>query len=441
MLLPPRTQQSIEIIPDRLYFSAQRVMPKSTRNAYYFSVDSNQEFQYQPFYYDFGPPSLLQIHKFNALVDSLLQKHSEQVHYTCSTHHAHLSNGVMFMASYLMIRLNKTPEESYEPFKHIGATLKPYRDASTLPSTFDLTVLSCLKGLHKAMQLRWYEPEKFDPRDWQTYEQVENGDMNWLIPGKLLAFATAYDTDNLQGWKVATPKVLLPVFKARGITCVVRLCQRFYNETVFTRGGIKHVEMYFLDGSTPPLEIRERFLSLIEGPDVIALHCKAGLGRTGTLAGCYMIKNYGFTAHEVIGWIRICRPGSVIGPQQKYLSVYEQGLAKKAKPPPPKEDSSDDCHVPTKVVLPQSTTTPRKHVTTASPPTPVRRTTKTSMASATPSTPERKSTRSMASTPISRKDEGGLHVQSLSLTPTHCPQPRKYRMAAHQTRQSTRERP
>ena len=33
----------------------------------------------------------------------------------------------------------------------------------------------------------------------------------------------------------------------------------------------------------------------------------------------YLIKHYGFTAEEAIGYIRICRPGSVIGPQQKYL--------------------------------------------------------------------------------------------------------------------------
>lgn len=45
----------------------------------------------------------------------------------------------------------------------------------------------------------------------------------------------------------------------------------------------------------------------------------AGLGRTGTLIGCYLMKHYKFTASEVIGWIRVCRPGSVIGPQQNWL--------------------------------------------------------------------------------------------------------------------------
>lgn len=47
--------------------------------------------------------------------------------------------------------------------------------------------------------------------------------------------------------------------------------------------------------------------------------CVAGLGRTGTLIGCYIMKHYCFTAAEAIAWIRICRPGSVIGPQQNFL--------------------------------------------------------------------------------------------------------------------------
>lgn len=46
---------------------------------------------------------------------------------------------------------------------------------------------------------------------------------------------------------------------------------------------------------------------------------KAGLGRTGSLIGCYIIKHFNFTAREAIAWVRLCRPGSVIGLQQEWL--------------------------------------------------------------------------------------------------------------------------
>lgn len=53
------------------------------------------------------------------------------------------------------------------------------------------------------------------------------------------------------------------------------------------------------------------------------IQCKAGLGRTGTLIGAYLIWKYGFTASEAIAFMRIVRPGSVVGPQQQYMYLKQ----------------------------------------------------------------------------------------------------------------------
>lgn len=56
------------------------------------------------------------------------------------------------------------------------------------------------------------------------------------------------------------------------------------------------------------------------------MHCKAGLGRTGTNIAAFLIKNLRFTAPEAIAWCRMCRPGSIVGPQQQFLLVKQREL-------------------------------------------------------------------------------------------------------------------
>lgn len=108
-----------------------------------------------------------------------------------------------------------------------------------------------------------------------------------------------------------------------------------YHEQDFIDAGIDHIEAFFLDGSCPSMEILQTVLAAFENvpaDKAFAVHCKAGLGRTGSCIGAYLMKHYGFTAKEAIAWMRICRPGCVIGPQQQYLEkiqrlMWEEGAA------------------------------------------------------------------------------------------------------------------
>jgi cell division cycle 14 len=43
--------------------------------------------------------------------------------------------------------------------------------------------------LEKAVKFGWLSYVKFDVVEYEKREMVENGDMNWIIPGKLLAFS------------------------------------------------------------------------------------------------------------------------------------------------------------------------------------------------------------------------------------------------------------
>lgn len=121
------------------------------------------------------------------------------------------------------------------------------------------------------------------------------------------------------------------------------------------------------------------------------LQCKAGLGRTGTLIGAYLIWKYGFTASEAIAFMRIVRPGSVVGPQQQFMYLKQLEWAKwaavdemkklqaiptavtsttmvaPATPPAEDEEMSEVATTTTTTFLtqPLPPVTPSKHVATA----------------------------------------------------------------------------
>jgi cell division cycle 14 len=135
--------------------------------------------------------------------------------------------------------------------------------------------------------------------------------------------------------RVFTPNDYVPIFKKLGVTNVVRLNNKTYEADGFTKNGIKHNELYFADGSVPSMEIVRKFIHLSETEKgAIAVHCKAGLGRTGTLIACYSMKHYYFPAAAFIGWIRIVRPGSILGPQQNYLIEMEKVMREEGKDSP-----------------------------------------------------------------------------------------------------------
>ena len=103
------------------------------------------------------------------------------------------------------------------------------------------------------------------------------------------------------------------------IDAVVRLSDNTYKVGIFEKNGISHYHFPFSEATAPPMSIVKNFFEAVEKHNRIAVHCKAGLGKTCTLIGCFAIKHYKFMAEHFIGWSRLCRPGSILGPQQFFL--------------------------------------------------------------------------------------------------------------------------
>eukprot|EP00286_Rhodomonas_abbreviata_P007711 CAMPEP_0181327176 /NCGR_PEP_ID=MMETSP1101-20121128/21943_1 /TAXON_ID=46948 /ORGANISM="Rhodomonas abbreviata, Strain Caron Lab Isolate" /LENGTH=354 /DNA_ID=CAMNT_0023435781 /DNA_START=535 /DNA_END=1599 /DNA_ORIENTATION=+ len=293
---------------------------QSKPNVFFFSTDLQE--RYQPFCADFGPVNLGIVFRF---CDMMHQKYSDPrlsrrpLVYYCSDEPDLITNTTFLLAAYLVIDHSYTPEAAAEPFDHFTPSpIIPFRDATYVTSTYDLRLYDCLCGLHKAIELGWLDCDTFDVDEYEKWDDPLHGDFHQICP-KFLAFKGPVDDGSDEF--AFRPDYYAPIFKSKGVKAVIRLNEpTTYDPAPFKAEGIAHHDLYFDDCTVPSSTIVKKFLQLCDQYDgVIAVHCLAGLGRTGTLISIWMMTHYGLTAAQCIGWLRIVRPGSVIGPQQQYL--------------------------------------------------------------------------------------------------------------------------
>ncbi len=245
------------------------------------------------------------------------------------------------------------PHLALAPIAQADPPLMPFRDAGYSQADYGITVQDVVYGVWRAKEEGFCALPQFDLEEYERYERVDQGDFNWLTP-HFLAFASPqhspvapipessplYDTlpTTLEAVEAHPTlpqpfKNVLTHFSQRDIGLVVRLNSELYSPSYFTALGIEHLDMIFDDGTCPTLATVRKFITLAHETITvknkgIAVHCKAGLGRTGCLIGAYLIYRYGFTANEIIAFMRFMRPGMVVGPQQHWLHL-NQGTFRK----------------------------------------------------------------------------------------------------------------
>ncbi|KAJ1440170.1 hypothetical protein B484DRAFT_391464, partial [Ochromonadaceae sp. CCMP2298] len=108
--------------------------------------------------------------------------------------------------------------QAFHPFKTLP--FPPWHDATPSVCSYKLTILDTLRGLAKAREHRYFDWEKFDIDDYEHYEQVENGDLNWPVDNRFIMFAGphAERTCSAGGYYTLRPEDYLSYFKRRNVT-------------------------------------------------------------------------------------------------------------------------------------------------------------------------------------------------------------------------------
>jgi len=323
-----------EGLPAPLYFFVTRESFVPAVNPKWQFLTTDKSLLYTAFFADFGPLDLGLTYKFCKNFQDLMlnaAKEGKSVGYYCNNNadgHAQ-ANSAVLLCAYMIFVLGMRPEQAYKPFFNAQKRFTPYRDAAFALNTWPLFVIDCARAFYRAQHMGHFRYSTFDVEKFEFMSQLHNGDMSWIIPNKLLAFSgpLAKRKELASGKTTLIPEDYIAPFKALGVTCVVRFNNKCYDKRIFERGGLRHMDMFYEDGANPTDAILQQFLQLAENQaGAIAVHCKAGLGRTGTNICAYMIKHLSYTARESIAWHRICRPGAVVGPQQQYLCSIEDKL-------------------------------------------------------------------------------------------------------------------
>jgi hypothetical protein len=124
------------------------------------------------------------------------------------------------------------------------------------------------------------------------------GDAYWVVPGRLLAGPS--------------PDEETGAFIDFGVTCFLDLTEEGELDTYSKRlpDGVSHLRMPIPDFSVPTVWHMRAVLATIraalDAGETVFVHCYGGVGRTGTVAGCFL-REEGVPADEVIGRLATLR--------------------------------------------------------------------------------------------------------------------------------------
>ncbi len=118
--------------------------------------------------------------------------------------------------------------------------------------------------------------------------------------------------------------------RQKGITAIVGLKEQQVSEEELN--GIRYIHMPIPDFEAPLSSLQKEFVDEVtkevQNGGKVAVHCKAGKGRTGTMLATWLVSQ-GMSAEDAISHVRETRPGSIETSEQlETVHTFERESSK-----------------------------------------------------------------------------------------------------------------
>lgn len=175
------------------------------------------------------------------------------------------------------------------------------------------------RSVNPAVLVDW-QPLAADP-DAIPASRGPNG-FAWLVPGRLGGAQ--------QPGIVQSIEVDLQALRRCGVTVLITLTEKDLPQLPLQQHGLRNLHLPVHDQEPPTVAqiqmLLARMSAMLRAGEVLAVHCLAGLGRTGTVLAAWLVRE-GLTAQEALRRVRLVESRYVQSrAQEELLHAYEAAL-------------------------------------------------------------------------------------------------------------------